>query len=395
MTLHHSINDSAARSPSPAPGARLDATKRPLLVRSMRAGALCAIGVLANTMLVAPTDASATAFGLGPFAPGSVIVSQGGTIQGGTNTGSALELNGEVDVYPPSSNGDVAPRASFTNGSYGPVTMTFDSSGDLWVANENTSDLFELTRAELATPNPVPAVTIYAEAGAFASPYGLAFDSSGDLWVASEAWSKIYEYTKNQLASTGGPTPQTTISYFPSTQPIFGLAFDASGDLWVSTIDSVVEFSKAELAEANPTPTVTISSSGGAQLVFDSQGDLWMVTGGGPLCYGTPCTNEVVEFTQSQLAASGSPSPHVTISSNLPGCSIVEAPSSCAAGSLYGPYSLAFTSSGDLWVENFNNNTTVEYGRDQLLTSGSPTPMRTIAGPDTGMNFPSYVVIAP
>ena len=60
---------------------------------------------------------------------------------------------------PPSANGDLAPEASFTNGSYGPTTMVFDSSGDLWVANENTSDLFELTKAELGMPNPVPAVT--------------------------------------------------------------------------------------------------------------------------------------------------------------------------------------------------------------------------------------------
>ena len=57
-------------------------------------------------------------------------------------------------MYPPNANGDVAPEASFTNGMYGPTTMVFDSSGDLWVANENTSDLFELTKAQLATARP-------------------------------------------------------------------------------------------------------------------------------------------------------------------------------------------------------------------------------------------------
>jgi hypothetical protein len=194
---------------------------------------------------------------------------------------------------------------------------------------------------------------------------------------------EAYEYTKSQLATSGAPTPKTTISDFPST-PLSD-AFDASGDLWVSTDNSVVEFSKADLAEAKPAPTVTISSSGGAQLVFDTSGDLWMVTGGGPYCFGTPCTNDVVELTKAQLSASGSPTPAVTISSTKVG----------AQGSIYGPYSLAFTSSGDLWVENFDNNTTVEFGRDQLLTSGSPTPLRDIVGPRTGMNFPSYVVIAP
>jgi secreted PhoX family phosphatase len=147
-----------------------------------------------------------------------------------------------VDVYPPNADGDVAPEAGFTHGMYGPTTMVFDSSGDLWVANENTSDLFELTKGQLAQPDPKPAVTIFAEAGALANPFGMAFDSSGDLWVVSNAWSKVYEYTKSQLASSGGPTPQTTISGFTST-PIFGVAFDASGDLWVSTVNSVVEFS--------------------------------------------------------------------------------------------------------------------------------------------------------
>ena len=373
-----------SRSPSATSNARLQPTKRPARARSIRTGALCALVGLASSVLVAPADASATSAGIGVLARGSVVVSQGGTIFGGTNTGARLELNGDVDVYPPNADGDVAPEASFTHGMHGPTTMIFDPSGNLWVANENTSDLFEITKAQLATPNPVPAVTIFAGAGALANPFGMAFDSSGNLWVVSNAWNRVYEYTKAQLASSGGPMPQTTISDFSST-PIFGVAFDPSGDLWVSTVNSVVEFSKAELATTKPVPTVTISSTGGAQLVFDTSGDLWMVTGGGPDCFGTPCTNEVVELTKAQLASSGSPTPAVTISSTKAG----------ADGSLYGPYSLAFSPSGDLWVENFDNNTTVEFAKDQLASSGSPTPRRAIVGPDTGMNFPSYVVIAP
>ena len=382
MTAQYSIHDGTTLSPRRAPTAHPHGANRPVRRKTTGVGTLCALIGLASSVLVAPTEASAT--GMGPFAPGNVVITQGGTIFGGANTGSGVELNGDVDVYAPEANGDTAPEASLANGSYGPTTMAFDSSGDLWVANENTSDLFDLTKAQQGTPGPVPAVTIFAGSGALANPFGMAFDSSGDLWVVSNAWGKVYEYMKSQLASSGGPTPVKTISDFPST-PIFGVAFDAAGDLWVSTVKSVVEFSKAELTKTSPEPTLTISSSGGAQLVFDSSGDLWMVTGGGPDCFGTPCTNEVVELTKAQLSASGSPAPAVTISSTKAG----------AAGSLYGPYSLAFTSSGDLWVENFNNNTTVEFGRDQLTKSGAPAPLRTIVGPGTGMNFPSYVVIAP
>ena len=60
-----------------------------------------------------------------------------------------------------------------------------------------------------------------------------------------------------------------------------------------------------------------------------------------------------------------------------------------------GPYGVAVDPAGDVWVSNFNKPTAVQFAKDQLTSSGSPTPRRAIVGPDTGMNFPSYVVIAP
>jgi sugar lactone lactonase YvrE len=194
-----------------------------------------------------------------PFAPGSVVVSQGGTIfgTGGSGVGTTVAANGEVDVYPPHAKGDAAPAARFTQSMYGPNTLAFDPAGDLWVMNYNTSTLVELTRAQLATPDPVPAVTISAASGALDNPYSMAFDRAGNLWVVGNPLaSRVYEYTQGQLARSGSPTPVTTISDFPSTP--LGDGFDASGDLWVTTSTSVVEFSQAELAMANPTPTVTI-----------------------------------------------------------------------------------------------------------------------------------------
>jgi hypothetical protein len=178
----------------------------------------------------------------------------------------------------------------------------------------------------------------------------MAFDRWGNLWVTGVSAGLVYEYAKWQLARSGSPTPVTTISDFPG---------------------------------------------GPGGLAFDPSGDMWDVTGGGPDCYGTPCNNELVELTKAQLSQSGSPTPAVTISSNVPGCSTNPAPSTCAAGSLYGPYGVAVDRSGDMWVSNFNTPTTVEFGSDQLYRSRSPSPVRTIAGPDTGMNWPSFVTIAP
>jgi len=359
----------------------------------MKTGALCALVGLASPVLVAPTGASAAPAGIGPFAPGSVVVSQGGTIaaSGKSGKGTTVEANGEVNVYPPGSNGDVAPQASFTKDMYGPFTVVFDPSGDLWADNINTNTVVEITRAQLAMPDPVPAVTISSATG-LTNFYDMTFDAQGDLWAASGKSDRVYEFAKSQLASSGSPTPHATISGLPGLSG--GIGLDPSGDLWVTTQVSktcphgcLFEFSKAGLAMANPKPTVMISSTGGTSPVFTASGNLWMVTGGGPKddCFGSPCTNELVEFTKAQLATAGSPTPAVTISSTKVG----------AAGSLWGPYGVAFTSSGDVWVSNYNKPTAVEFGRDQLSKSGSPTPVRTIVGAKTGMNWPSYVVTVP
>ena len=116
-----------------------------------------------------------------------------------------------------------------------------------------------------------------------------------------------------------------------------------------------------------------------------------MVTGGGaPNCFGTPCTNQLVEFTRAQLATSGSPTPAVTITSTT-----ITSTNVGPYQSLDGPFGVAVAPSGDVWVSNFNNNTTVEYGRDQLTQSGSPAPVRAIVGQNSGMNFPSFVVVEP
>ena len=393
MAHQYASHGGATPSSSRAPGARLYEAERPARRTRPRTRALCALVGLASPVLVAPTVASAAPAGIGPFAAGSVVVSQGGTIaaSGKSGKGTTLEANGEVNIYPPGANGDVAPQASFTKDMYGPFTVVFDPSGDLWADTINTNTVVEITRAQLATPNPVPAVTISSTSG-LTNFYDMAFDAQGNLWGASGRTDRVYEFTKSQLGSSGSPTPHTTISALPGLSG--GIGLDPSGDLWVTTQVSktcphgcVFEFSKAELAMASPKPTVTISSMGGTSPVFTASGNLWMVTGGGPKddCFGSPCSNELVEFTKAQLATSGSPRPAVTISSTKMG----------AAGSLWGPYGVAFTPSGDVWVSNYNKPTTVEFARSQLATSGAPTPVRTIVGPRTGMNWPSYVVTVP
>ena len=217
MTRQYSIDENATRSRSRAISARDHLTKRPALRRSMKTGALCALFCLASSVLVAPTEVSAAPFGSDPFPPGSVVVAQGGTIAGdGTGTRDRSRQMGTLNVYPPDANGDVAPEASFTQGMNGPFVVVFDPSGDLWVANvNNTSDstIVEITRAELGTPNPVPAVTISAPSRRMRSTTPTAWLSTAGATcgssVTSWAWSTSTQAGNWPSRARRRPSPQS------------------------------------------------------------------------------------------------------------------------------------------------------------------------------------------
>jgi sugar lactone lactonase YvrE len=94
------------------------------------------------------------------------------------------------------------------------------------------------------------------------------------------------------------------------------MAFDASGGLWVSNGNtspfSIVGYTASQLAASgSPVPAVTLTPSGSslanpAGLAFDASGNLWVanVSGASP----------IVEFSASQLA-NGSPTPNITVTS--------------------------------------------------------------------------------
>ncbi len=286
--------------------------------------------------------------------------------------------------YPLAASGNVAPAVNIgANGTslsdpFG--TEAFDAVGDMWIANLDSNTLVEFTASQLASSGtPTPAVTISQNGTSLDSPGSVAIDGSGDLWALNESGSTLVEYTPSQIAASGSPMPAVTISANgTSLDAPYGFAFDVSGNLWVANNDgnTLVEFTPSQLAASgDPTPAVTISATGSSigspsGVAFDAAGDLWLTNSG---------NSTLVEFTPNQLAASGSPMPAVTISAN--------------GSSLDAPYSLAFDAAGNLWVPNFDSDSLVEFTPHQLASSGDPTPSNTISGANTGMNGPGGVVI--
>ncbi len=241
--------------------------------------------------------------------PGTIFVANGGgTAQGAGGTGP-----GSITLYRPGSTGNARPAAVITKGIDGPGGLTLDTSGDLWVANES-GKVVEYSRAELANASPVPTVTLSYGGG------GLAIDPSGDLWVING--TDVAEFTKVEIAKSGSPKP---VRAFVDSCSV---AFDPNGDLWEgSSSDTVAQLTQAQLATKSAlkwdrplnimigslVPKVTITSTslnGPCKPAFDHSGDLWA---------GNYNSDTVVEFSKAELAKSGSPAPKVVISSSQNG----------------------------------------------------------------------------
>jgi sugar lactone lactonase YvrE len=193
--------------------------------------------------------------------------------------------------------------------------------------------------------------------------------SAGSIVVANSLAGTITSYAG---ASTGDAVPISTL--YRGLDVPNSMAFDSSGNLWVANFGNrtLVEYTHHHAGRGPAVPAETITSDGSgsldspAGLAVDAAGDLWVAN---------DLSGTVVEYSKASLA-SGPVVPAVTISSDR-------------SRSLSGPYALAFDSSGDLWVANYDNSTVVKYPK-RALTSGRQVPAVTISADSSGsLNSPA------
>jgi secreted PhoX family phosphatase len=99
-------------------------------------------------------------------------------------------------------------------GMYGPVGIAFDSHGDLWVADSGNNRVLEyaapLTSGEAASlvigQSSFTAENEATNATGLGYPVGVAFDSSGDLWVADNGNNRVLEYAGPSTSSVSSST---------------------------------------------------------------------------------------------------------------------------------------------------------------------------------------------
>jgi hypothetical protein len=168
---------------------------------------------------------------------------------------------------------------------------------------------------------------------------GGAFDSSGNLWVPGG--DKINMYAMSALATAGDAAPSVILTQPANASANFA-AFDSSGNLWVSrgapaTENSIVRYTPADqAASGTPTPSVTITSTDvmdPAQLAFDKDGGLWVASQG---------NDKVLKFSAAHLLASYAGVADVALTADN-GSVALPAPYT-------NPVQLAFDRTGNLWV---------------------------------------------
>jgi len=320
------------------------------------------------------TAAASVTYGLRPGSGGLWVVNY-------VHSATAVEYSAQQLAASTSG----APATALATGVSGDFGAAFDAEGNLWVGQTGFGDaIVEYSASQLGSSGaPAPAVTLKpSAAGSLNGVAGLAFDANGNLWVANSLANTIVEFAADQLTSSGSPTPAVTLSASGgSLSAPTGVAFDAGNNLWVVNAgdSSAVEFTPGQYAATGaPVPAVTLTSNAGSLrgplgLAFDRSGDLWVSD-------GNTAADIVVEFLASQLSASGSPLPAVTLAAN--------------GTSLNIPLGLAFDESGNLWVANLGvPPSVVEFAASQLVTSGSPLPNVAITG--SSLTGPAGIAFAP
>jgi len=276
-----------------------------------------------------------------------------------------------------------------------PFGVAFDSSGDMWVTEENSNRVLEF-RPPFSDGMSASTVVGQADFTSHASattqsglnfPTDAAFDLAGNLWVVDRGNNRVLEFKApfsngmNASLELGEPAGgQEFVSAFnPSLSDGFNIpvsvTFDHSGNLWVSdrANNRVLEFrppfsngmnasmvvgQTAVDALSNKITATQTALWGPQGIAFDTKGDLWVAD---------EEHNRVLEFGASNLRANN-PSASLEIGQPAGDYRFTNNTAADTPGSFAGPFSIAFDPSGNLWVSDHRNNRVLQF--PQPFTDG-------------------------
>lgn len=266
-----------------------------------------------------------------------------------------------------------------------PSSVTFDRTGNLWVADTENNRVTEFTPpfhngmnaslviGQRATaipsyPSPDWSSTVAATSrNGLAVPDGIVFDAYGDLWVADSWNGRVLEFQppfsnnmnasfvigERDFATSCNPeTRNDTLTLCGDSRTLNGptaIAFDATGNLWVTdTINlgtyatpqyqgRLLEFT-SPFNDGMEAALVIHVPAGSSSLAFDSNGNLWLGCAG---CM----SNGVGYVSKYNSPFSGSMTPSLIMAGSN---------TNASAQTITNPTGLSFDSAGNLWVVDSN-----------------------------------------
>jgi DNA-binding beta-propeller fold protein YncE len=309
--------------------------------------------------------------GGGLSAPAGVAIDPSGNAWVANNAGNSIsEFSPVGAALSPANTG-------FAGGGLNlPVGIAIDSSANVWVTNYGLNLLTDAT----ATGDSVsefnfrgtPLSSTGFTGGGIAAPRGIAIDTSGDVWVANDNNRCISELSSSGTPKSGADG-YTGGGLFGAT----GIAVDISGSVWVTDND-VAGLSKFT---STGTPVSASSYTGGGigdadMVAIDAGGNVWVTSTsvstisefnstGAPVSPAGYTGNGINEPFGIAIDGSGS-----VWAANAAGNTVVELNSSGAAisgangfgdGGINTPAFPAIDGSGNVWVSNFGSNTITEF----------------------------------
>jgi streptogramin lyase len=170
-------------------------------------------------------DGSAALYG--SYAPGSLPFTTAVAVDASHNAWFAIQ-GGAAKVTP----GNPDTSAASTVNSYSccasPTGIAIDPSGNVWLADYNASEIFELNSSGTLTHSTVVS-------GGSGGPEGIAVDGAGNIWAANYFGNSLAE-----LAGSNASVLSPSLGYgldAPLKEP-YGLAIDASGNVWTANAGS-------------------------------------------------------------------------------------------------------------------------------------------------------------
>jgi len=187
--------------------------------------------------------------------PGHMYVST----QGGFILVFAGNLSGTLNVAP------LATIAGSNTGLSNPLGIALDSSGQIYVANNNSSGngVSVFAANPSGTLNEVPVATIVGSNTAMNNPSGIGLDSAGKVYVANDSGTNTITVYAASPSGTLNEAPVATITGSNTliNQPE-GIGFDSTGRIYTgNNAPSIQVFAASPSGTLNEAPLAMITGS--------------------------------------------------------------------------------------------------------------------------------------